>query len=411
MKRFLAILSVAVLLCILPGCHAKNNDTKTVDLTAFPNPSGYALKAPAVTTKDYEDFEKSIREVDNVSACSSVTWSTNQGSSAQVRNMDSSFSKKPAVAYYFDVKGSYKSWNIAYLLNGIQTYEDVMKNGFTDESLNWYTSVPSDVFNEKGLYAEVQTRSIDLDVEKMEPKWTCDKGSNPSAKETRHILTFGREIGNHCATVEEAKEYAASINWIAEAYTPYYYAWLLNDGTDTALFELIDNKLNITAGIKVHTNALITKPYADESLFDIGSDRATHLSFNFNDGLPFIDGYEIMLGLQYTNKYSPVSPYEVGSEFESQMIDTNNDGQVDAWITKNNKDTPAVQEFIKKECEKYKAKDKPQLMEEEVYQHTAYCIGIDWSNPSEMRVQFMENRSMTYIFNVSDGTFELADDI
>ncbi len=411
MKRFLTILSAVVLLCMLPGCHAKNEDTKTIDLTAFPNPSGYALKAPAVTTKSYEDFEKSIREVDAVSACSAVTWTTDQGSVAQLRNMDSRYSKKPAVAYYFDVKGSYKSWNVAYLLNNIQTYEEVMAAGFTKEALDWYTSVPTDVFNEKGLYAEMQTRSIDLDIEKMDPKWLSDKGSNPSAKETRHILTFGREIANHCATVEEAKEYAGTINWMSEAYTPYYYAWLVNDGKDTALFELIDNKLNVTAGVKVHTNTLIAKPYADESLFDIGAGRTEHFSYNFQDGLPFMDGFEIMMGLQYTNMYSPISPYEVASDFESQMIDTNGDGKADTWITKNNKDTPAVQNFIKKEIEKFKSKDNMQRMEEEVAMHTAYSIGIDWANPTQMRVQFMENRSMTYIFDVSDGTFKLAEDI
>lgn len=406
MKRWIAIIPALAVLLALTGC-----GNKPKDLTVGNDPSGFVIAAPKVTTADYQAVADNLRSISIGGACTAHIWKTDAGSKAEVRNLDFFYSRIPAFAYYFDVDGCYRSWNFSLPTADCQTYADIMENGLSKETMDLVASLPYDVFNEKGLYAEVNIRSIEYDLTTFEHRWTSEAGSNPGAEKTRHIAVFGREIGNNCATVAEAIEYARSINWVLNADCPYFLAWYVNDGESSALFELVDDQLCITENAVTNSNYFVAEPYASEALFDMGSARTAYVEDNIPDGTGFDAGVDAMLRMYYSQIYSADSCFDCMSEFEGEVYDCDGDGTVDTLICKDNRDAadvPAHLEAIEGIRERFAARTNGERMDFALNWHTVYSTAVDWSDPNVIRIQFMEDPAMTYDFNVSNGRFKLV---
>ncbi|MCQ2387269.1 MAG: hypothetical protein MJ066_02340 [Clostridia bacterium] len=380
------------------GCNKKIGSDNFYDLTVGKTPSGYVVVAPKITTKDYEAVEKSMRKISVSGACTAHTWTTDKGKKAEVRNLDFFYTENPAIAYYFDVPGYYKSWNFTLLTGNGQSYESMLKDGVDKDVMKIATSMPFDALNEKGLYLEVNIRSAEYDLNTGDYKWDCMTGSNPTATETRSIAVFGREIANNCATVKEAIEYANQINWVLNVDCGYFLAWYVNDATSSALFELVDNKLKITEGVKTNSNYFVNEEYKDQVLFDMGIGRTEYVEKNITDGMSYSDGVNKMLDMYYSQIYYEDCIFNRNSEFEGYYSD-------DLFITKENKDDniSGYVDLIKYYGEKFEEKTNIKKMTDAVNWHTVYSTSINWKNPSKITLRFMEDESMTYTFDVSNG--------
>lgn len=403
--------SIAILLCLgmlacCCSCQKKLTGSEDFyDLTVGQTPSGYVVVAPEVTTKDYEAVEKAMRTITVSGACTAHTWMTDRGSKAEVRNLDFFYTVNPAIAYYFDVPGYYKSWNFTLLTSNGQNYESMLNDGVDEEVMKAVASMPFDVLNEKGLYVEVNIRSAEYDLSTGGYKWDCRTGSNPTAAETRSIAVFGREIANNCATVREAIDYAKTINWVLNADCGYFLAWFVNDSTSSALFELVDNQLKVTENVRTNSNYFVNDEYKDQVLFDMGIGRTEYMNANIPDGTSFMDGVETMRGMYYSQIYYDSCVFSRNSEFEG-FYDLDENGDFELIVTKDNKDEDiqAYKELLRYYGEKFDAKTNAERMVDAVNWHTVYCASIDWENPSRITLRFMEDEAMTYTFDVKSAS-------
>lgn len=404
-KVLFSCFAIVWCLCSCSGKeNALTNGEQFYDLTVGKTPSGYVVVAPKVTTKDYESVEKAMREITVSGACTAHTWTTDAGSKAEVRNLDFFYTVNPAISYYFDVPNYYKSWNFTLLTGDGQSYESMLKDGIKEETMKKAASMPFDALNEKGLYCEVNIRGAEYDLTTGDYKWDCMTGSNPSATETRSIAVFGREISNNCATVQEAITYAQSINWVLNANCGYFLAWFVNDATSSALFELVDNKLKVTENVKTNSNFFVNDEYKNEVLFDMGIGRDIYVNENIKDGTSFKDGVNKMLDMYYSQIYYDSCIFNRNSEFEG-FYDIDENGEYDLIVTKNNKDeeNQDYKNLLAYYGEKFESKTNIKKMVDAVNWHTVYSSSIDWSNPNRITLRFMEDESMTYTFDVSDG--------
>lgn len=414
-KRFKFIFSCfAILLCFsilgsLSGCEksdkriAESDDF--YDLTVGKTPSGYVVLAPEVTTTDYESVEKAMREITVSGACTAHTWTTDTGSKAEVRNLDFFYTVNPAISYFFDVPGYNKSWNFTLLTGDGQSYESILKDGVNAETMKIAASMPFDVLNEKGLYVEVNIRGAEYDLTTGDYKWDCMTGSNPSAAETRSIAVFGREIANNCGTVQEAIDYAKTINWVSNANCGYFLAWYVNDATSSALFELVDNKLEITENVNTNSNFFINDEYKDQVLFDMGIGRAEYVNSNIVNGTSFKDGVDKMLGMYYSQIYYDSCIFNRNSEFEG-FYDLDENGEYELVVTKENKDDDikSYKDLLKYYGDTFDKKTNAKRMADAVNWHTVYSSSINWENPTKITLRFMEDEAMTYTFDVATAS-------
>lgn len=412
-KHALTFLSsaLAITVAVSGFCGCNLDDEQSIgagsfcDLTVGKTPSGYVVIAPEVKTKDYEAVEKELRRISVSGACTAHTWTTDTGSKAEVRNLDFFYTVNPAIAYYFDVPGYHKSWNFTLLTGNGQSYESMLKNGVSADTMALAASMPYDILNDQGLYVEVNIRGAEYDTATGDYKWDCMDGSNPTATETRSIAVFGREISNHCTTVQEAITYAQNVNWVLNADCGYFLAWYVNDATSSALFELVDNKLKITENVHTNSNFFINDEYKDQALFDMGIGRAEYVNTNIPDGTSFQNGRKKMLGMYYSQIYYDNCVFNRNSEFEG-FYDLDENGTYELVVTKDNKNDgiSAYVELLEYYKDKFDKKTNAKRMVDAVNWHTVYCTAIDWKDKNKITLQFMEDEAMTYTFDVATAS-------
>ena len=94
-------------------------------------------------------------------------------------------------------------------------------------------------------------------------------------------------------------------------------------------------------------------------------------------------------------------------DYFKDRVDTPKDenGEYDLIVTKANKDeeNQDYKNLLAYYGEKFESKTNIKKMVDAVNWHTVYSSSIDWSNPNRITLRFMEDESMTYTFDVSDG--------
>ncbi len=202
----------------------------------------YVVELAEYQTLDYEFADNYYKENNDNwgGGCSSISKIIN-GHRIVGRNMDLNISYKNAYIIRTNA-GKYKTLGLAYSFRKVSPdYNEYKEKGISDTLRKILPFMCDDVLNDQGLHVEINMRHNEFWPNGGD-KYSCEGTNNKSSKRV-YLFELPRYIGEHCATVEEAKEYVASLDVYSQ--DKYWgYCFLVSDAVgNSSLLEFCDNKV------------------------------------------------------------------------------------------------------------------------------------------------------------------------
>ena len=230
MKKVLIVFLAAVMI-LCAGCAPKEE----------PNPSEpeqrekeklhelekYVFEVDEYTSLDYEFAEKYFAEHNDNwgGGCSAISKMVD-GHRLVGRNMDLNISNKCAYIIRTNA-GKYKTLGLSYTFRDMSPdYDEVTKDGIPSDYYKILPFMCDDVMNDAGLHVEVNMRHGEY-WPNGDDKFCC-KGTNEKSSERVYMFGLSRYIAENCSTVEEAKEYVATLNVYSQNHY-WNYCFVVSD--------------------------------------------------------------------------------------------------------------------------------------------------------------------------------------
>lgn len=234
MKRIIVFV-LALCTLLATGCSA-GKESKITELEK------YIFEVEEYTELDYDCADEFYAKMNDNwgGGCSAVSKMVD-GHRLVGRNMDQSISNKCAYIIRTDA-GKYKTLGLVYTHRDYSPdYEEVISKGISDEFYKVLPFMCDDVLNDAGLHIEINMRHGEY-WPNGEDKFACG-GTNPDSSERVYMFELPRYIGEHCATVEEAKEYVSTLDVYSQNYY-WNYCFIISDSQGhSSLLEFASNEV------------------------------------------------------------------------------------------------------------------------------------------------------------------------
>lgn len=277
----------------------------------------YIFEVEEYTSLDYkmaDDFY--AKRNDNWGGgCSAISKTVN-GHRLVGRNMDQSISNKCAYIIRTNT-GKFKTFGLVYTHRDYSPdYEDVIKNGLSDEFYKTLPFMCDDVLNDAGLHIEINMRHGEY-WPNGEDKFAC-KGTNPKSDKRVFMFELPRYIGENCSSVKETKEYINSLNIYSQNHY-WNYCFIISDSSGhssllefstDAIFWLDEDKLDTYTWLKDYHPKAIAQAnfylnkiawYAQD--IKTGNGRYVSMQKGIDNVNSRSDMYDLMKKVQYSNYY------------------------------------------------------------------------------------------------------------
>lgn len=395
-KLFVAIIVVLILLFLVMIVSNKNsiNDNNDNEKSAIQQKNyttkmifDYVLDAGTYKKLDYNvanNFNKKL--YDNWGGCTAIA--KNIGDNTIIgRNMDLTVSDKPAYVFKTDIKGKYKTINLAYTYRDYApNYSDAL-NGLKDEFYNILPFISDDVLNEKGLYIEVNMRNGEED------KFSCS-GTNPDSNERVYMFSLPMYIGLNCATIDEVLEYVNTLN-IYSKRGYWNYAFLIADTTGRyGVLEFAQNKILWNDGENAQANFYIDKEMNKINDLKAGVGRYNYVKEHVDEVNTKEDMFSLMDKVKYSETYAYNPSFDVRSEFVGvkenwtydYVVDDNNQEEINEYLDKVRKFNETATREDKKKNEAWES---------------SFTEVIDIKERT-IKVRFFEDKNRIYTLSFND---------
>ena len=387
----------------LSGCASSSSDasgsegsgSKSTNLVGD-TLADYVIELPLITEIDYEAGLKKNMEMFGKFGCSVIGKVLDDGDMVVGRSFDLYYSNNPAYIIKTNVEGFYKTVGLAYNSFDGSTFEDVEKNGITQDELLTLLFFTGDVMNEKGFYIEANMREKQPDDTGI----AISTGTNPDAEVSLTFPAVVRYLGERCATVDEAIELVNSLNvcGMSNGTVNWGGGFFMADETGHfGVLELVDNKLVWNDGQNCQTNFYLSNDYKEKATVGNGVGRYDLLESEIGSVKTADDMTALIKKVRYSQVLDPYScPFDPRSEWcgieaeESDGLLTLDKCADDAY---KDKILEAMEESGSKEREK-----SLQTLKDEgtqwysVWQTTANC------NEKSIKVVFYEDDALTFDF-------------
>lgn len=224
-KHLISFLALCPMFIGLAGCSKKAPSVKEI--------APYLFEVETYKTLDEKFADDYYRENNDNwgGGCSAITKIGSDGHRYIGRNMDLNISNNCAYVVRTDA-GKYKTIGLSYTFRDVSPkYEDVKKNGISEE---WSKLLPyfcDDVMNEKGLHVEINMRHAEF-WPNGDDMFAC-KGTHPKSSKRVHMFELPRYIAENCATIDEAKSYVSSLDIYSKEHY-WNYCFLIADAEGNA---------------------------------------------------------------------------------------------------------------------------------------------------------------------------------
>lgn len=414
MKRILIGL-LALSMMLTAGCSTSNDANNKSKLTELEK---YVFEVEEYTSLDYDCADEFYAKAnDNWGGGCSAISKMIDGHRIVGRNMDQSISNKCVYIIRTDA-GKYKTLGLVYTHRDYSPdYDEVIKNGLSDE---FYKSLPfmcDDVLNDAGLHIEINMRHGEC-WPNGEDKFACE-GTNPESDERVYMFELPRYIGENCATVEEAKEYVSTLNVYSQNHY-WNYCFIVSDSEGhSSLLEFASNEVywldeeNIDSyeWLDVYNTKAIAQAnfYLNETAWNTQDTKTGEGRFiALQNGIDAVnsrsDMYDLMRKVQYSNFYLDYD------ECKNNYFDprSENIGEV-GWAVYDLVMDPDFEDTAREMINEINAgvKEMPRQEKQDinVYWESIFTEVVD-VNTQQIFVRIFENEEMLYLIGF-DGTTKL----
>lgn len=331
------------------------------------------------------------------------------------RNMDQSISNKCAYIIRTDA-GKYKTLGLAYTHRDYSPdYDEIVKNGITEEFYKVLPFMCDDVLNDAGLHIEINMRHGEY-WPNGDDKFAC-KGTNPASDKRVYMFELPRYIGENCSTVKEAKDYVSELDVYSQDHY-WNYCFVISDSLgNCSLLEFSSNEVhwldekNLASyeWLKVYNTKAIGQAnfYLNEDAWLIqdiktGEGRFETVQSGIGDVNSRSDMYELMKKVQYSNFYLD---YDVckNNYFDprSENIGEISWAEYDLVMNPDFENTARI--LINEINEGVKDMPRKEKQDINVYWESIFTEVVD-VNAKEIFVRIYENDDMQYLINFDKTT-------
>ena len=416
MKRILTLL---LALSLLTGCGTTTVSSSSNDVTnKFKEIDEYIIEVEEYTTLDYEAGDKFYAESNDNwgGGCSSISKMVD-GHRLVGRNMDLNITNKCAYIIRTNA-GEHKTLGVAYTFRDYSPdYNDISENGFSEDLYKRLPFMCDDVLNDAGLHIEINMRHAEF-WPNGEDMFSCP-GTNPDSDTRIHMFEVPRYVGEHCATVEEAKEYVSTLD-IYSKQNYWNYGYLVSDSqgnsslleiTKDAIYWLDEDKIKTYDWLKKYDTKAIgqTNFYLNEDAWSVqdiksGEGRFTTLQKGIDKVKSRSDMYDLMRKIQFSNYYLG---YEecLNNYFDpkSELVGEAGYGTYD--FVHDQKNLPEVKRILDESSEVFLNMSRQERQDDGTYWESTFTEVVD-VNEQEMFIRFFENEDKLYLISF-DGTTKL----
>ncbi len=408
-KLILILLSLSMLLCA--GC-AKPS---TVGMTELEK---YIFEVDEYKTLDYDAADEFYAKINDNwgGGCSAVSKMVD-GHRLVGRNMDQSISNKCVYIIRTDA-GEYKTFGLVYTHRDYSPdYEEIQSKGLSDEFYKVLPFMCDDVLNDAGLHVEINMRHGEY-WPNGEDKFACS-GTNPDSSERVFMFELPRYIGEHCATVEEAKEYVSTLNVYSQNFY-WNYCFIISDSEGhSSLLEFASNevywldeeKLDTYEWLEGYQPKAIAQAnfYLNEAAWrtqDMKTGEGRYITLQ--NGIDAVqnrsDMYDLMRKVQYSSFYLDYD------ECKENHFDPRSEVLGDlSWATYDTVMDPAFEDEAKRLINEATAGilDMPRQEKRDIneFWESIFTEVVD-VNAKEIFVRIFENEESLYLISF-DGTTKL----
>lgn len=410
MKK-LAIFILTLSMLLITGC-STNNNSKLTEL------GNYIYEVDEYTSLDYESADKFYaRSNDNWGGGCSAISKIVDGHRLIGRNMDQSISNKCAYIIRTNA-GDYKTIGLVYTHRDYSPDRDeILSKGISDEFYKVLPFMCDDVLNDAGLHIEINMRHNEY-WPNGDDKFACE-GTNPKSPDRVYMFELPRYIGEHCATVQEAKEYVSTLNVYSQNYY-WNYCFIISDSKgDSSLLEFSCNEVHWLDEENLENYKWLeqynTKAIAQANFYlneyawkiqDIKSGEGRYIALQ--KGIDKVnsrsDMYNLMKKVQYSNYYLDYD------ECKNNYFDprSENIGEIN-WATYDLIMNPDVEDIARPIINEMNAEvrklTRQEKQDENIYWESIFTEVVD-TNTKEIFVRIYENEDNLYLINF-DGTTKL----
>lgn len=278
----------------------------------------YVIELETYTELDYEAAERYLSKKFDTwrgGGCSCIVKTNDKGDTIVGRNMDLTISNKPAYVVRTKCKGAYETVGLAYSYFSGPNYEDVLRDGISEEYRKIIPFLCCDVMNSEGLYVEINMRTGEQN-EDGSSKFGCT-GTNPGARRI-NAMNLSRYIAENCANVRDAVEYVRND---LDLYTPnlnvmdWNFCFMIADRTgDYGLIEIAKNKVSFLPGQQAQCNFYVTPELHEIEDYKAGLGRYDLLMSGIDDVQTEAELFELINKVKYSLLYQGQPKFDIRSE-------------------------------------------------------------------------------------------------
>lgn len=406
----LCLFAFSAVLCA--GSAAAENQDKLVELEK------YVFEVETYTSLDYDFADAYFAKTNDNwgGGCSAISKMVD-GHRLIGRNMDLNISNKCAYIIRTDA-GMHKTIGLVYTFRSISPdYDLLLAEGITDEFYKVLPFMCDDVLNDAGLHVEINMRYGEY-WPNGEEKYSC-KGTNDASRDRVYMFTLPRYIGEHCATVEEAKAYVASLNIYSQAGY-WNYCFLISDAHgNSSLLEFSANEVHWLDEAELSSYRWLecydakaigqTNFYLNQDAWltqDIKSGEGRFIALQ--NGIEAVnsrsDMYDLMRKVQFSSFYLDYDECkEAHFDPRSELI-----GQI-SWAVYDSVINPVTENHVRETLnainEPIRLMTRQQKQEKNQYWESTFTEVVD-THSRAIFVRMFENEEMLYLLDFQ-GTHKL----
>lgn len=331
------------------------------------------------------------------------------------RNMDQSISNKCAYIIRTNA-GKYKTVGLVYTHRDYSPdYEEILKNGISDEFYYCLPFMCDDVINDAGLHIEINMRHNEY-WPNGEDKFAC-QGTNPNSEDRVYMFEIPRYVIENCANVEEAKKYISTLD-VYSQNNYWNYCFIISDSSGhSSLLEFSSNEIhwldeenieNYTWLDKYNFKAIAQANfYLNENAWYIqdiktGEGRFTTLQNGIENVNNRSDMYDLIRKVQYSNYYLDYD------ECKNNYFDPRTEcvGEI-SWATYELIMHQDFEKIAREEINKSNTEVRELTRQEKqdacIYWESIFTEVVD-VDEKEIFVRFYENEDMLYLIDLDKTT-------
>ena len=414
MMKKISICFLALSLLFAVGCQKPENVGVT-DKSRLKELEKYVFEVEEYKDLDYGYADSYFAESNDNwgGGCSAISKMVD-GHRLIGRNMDLNISNKCAYIIRTNA-GKHKTVGLAYTFRDISPdYDVVKKDGISDVFYKVLPFMCDDVLNDAGLHVEINMRHGEY-WPNGDDKFGC-KGTNPKSDTRVYMFELPRYIGEHCATVEEAKEYVASLDVYSQNHY-WNYCFLISDAAGhSSLLEFSTDEVHWLDEDKIseytwladynmkaigQTNFFLNK-YAWYAQ-DIKSGEGRFIALQ--NGIDAVNSrsemYDLMRRVQYSSFYLDYDTCK-NEHFDprSENIGEFSWGVYDVLMHPDFEDK--TRELLNEYTAEIRALSRQEKQDKNQYWESTFTEVVD-TNTKTIFVRMFENEKMLYLIDF-DGT-------